>query len=146
MYSIKKEFGCYPTAHRQPFHKGHCALIHGHNWNYIVELASKTLDTNGFVVDFGDFGEIKDWMNTMFDHTLLLQHNDPRKAELKAALGDTKMAKIVWVESVSAEGLAKLVFERVQQWLNTNFHNGDVRVVSVTVKEDWKNSATYYGK
>ena len=32
---------------------------------------------NGFVVDFGSLGGVKDWLEEKFDHTMLLDSDDP---------------------------------------------------------------------
>lgn len=75
----------------------------------------------------------------MFDHTLLLQHNDPELARIQSGVG--KYAKIQMVDSVSAEGLAKMVYEYIQLRPEV----GHV-LEYVTVEEDSKNSATYHGQ
>lgn len=78
MHRVTKVFKGYPFAHRQHTHDGHCRLIHGHNWDFEIALEADQLDENGFVYDFGKFGWLKEWLENMFDHTLLLNKDDPQ--------------------------------------------------------------------
>lgn len=140
MYSIKKRFSSYPFAHRQPRHEGHCKLIHGHNWDFELELESHDgmLDENDFVYDFGKFKTLKEWFTHMFDHTCVINSNDPLLERFKKDHLDGIMELRI-VPSGSAEGLARLIFEHCSK----NMSFGAARLVSVTVYEDHKNTATY---
>jgi 6-pyruvoyltetrahydropterin/6-carboxytetrahydropterin synthase len=142
--SITKRFGPYPFSHRQPKHDGHCALIHGHNWSFDITFDSTLRDENGFILDFGKMGELKEHFKALFDHTFLVQENDPAKDRLMQ-LHVEKLAKVTLCKSGSAEALAEWVYEIAEQWV---FHEEDcvkrnVDIVRVTVWEDEKNSATY---
>lgn len=140
MNRIEKEFIGYPFAHRQPNHDGHCKLIHGHNWDFIVVIQAEDhqLDENDFVYDFGKFKKLKDWFTEMFDHTCLINESDPL-LEKFTTMHEEGMLNLKVVPSASAEGLAKLVFNKI----NNDFDLGLARLVSVTVREDYKNSAIY---
>lgn len=76
--TCKKRYDDIPFAHRQWNHKGHCAHIHGHNWSFEFEFVSKSLDANGFVVDFGKLQFLKNWLNETFDHKLVISKDDPK--------------------------------------------------------------------
>ena len=52
MLTCKKSYRDIPFAHRQHHHDGHCAFIHGHNWDITLTFACSKTDANGFVVDF----------------------------------------------------------------------------------------------
>lgn len=160
MYQIKKKFAGYPFAHRQPNHSGHCKLIHGHNWDFEICLESQTLDENGFVYDFGKFKWLKEWLEDMFDHTLLLNQDDPELRYLTRVLRNqlddemiagkvpevTQFAKIHIVPCCSSEGLAKYVYDYIENHFETPPQTElGIKVVSVTVYEDDKNQATYFG-
>lgn len=143
-HTITKRFGPYPAAHRQHNHDGHCKLIHGHNWTFDVTFTAAVLDANKFVVDFGKFGAFKDELTNLFDHTFLVNSDDPCLPVFKA-LEDEGLAKIVVVNSGGAEGIAELVFQAAWQYVTREYgHQGrGVTVVSVAVHEDEKNMATY---
>jgi 6-pyruvoyltetrahydropterin/6-carboxytetrahydropterin synthase len=150
MITCTKKYTGFPAAHRQHNHDGHCALIHGHDWAFEFTFAAAQLDDCGFVVDFGKLKGLKDWLNQRFDHTLLLNQDDPLLAYLKRELTDGKeVAKIVVVPNCGAEGLAEWVANEVNRnffcpgvvpadWIFRQVH-----VHSLTVFEDEKNSATF---
>lgn len=151
MHTITKQFKNYPAAHRQHNHDGHCAFVHGHNWTFEITFTATELDENGFVLDFGKMKSIKQWLTRMFDHTLLINEDDPMRRFFEAnhceadGLPDNFVA--LWdvriVPNGSAEDLAKYVMQNVQEIIQADGHDGRVQIVSVTVYEDEKNSATY---
>jgi len=51
MYCIRKSIDI-DFAHHVRGHGGPCIHVHGHTWRFEVELQAKTLDDDGFVVDF----------------------------------------------------------------------------------------------
>ena len=60
MYRITKEFhfsASHQLSHLPDNHQ--CARLHGHNYIVIVELASKTLNAEGFVRDYGELKALK---------------------------------------------------------------------------------------
>jgi 6-pyruvoyltetrahydropterin/6-carboxytetrahydropterin synthase len=69
MYTIAKRFafsashviGGLPANHP-------CARLHGHNYEVEVVLQSPTLDAVGFVRDFYELSELRDFINAMLDH------------------------------------------------------------------------------
>lgn len=69
MYKITKEF-VFEAAHSLPhLPEGHkCRRPHGHSYRVIVEVVAPTLDANGFVVDYGDLGILKDHIDANLDH------------------------------------------------------------------------------
>ena len=142
MYSIKKQFGPYPFAHRQHKHGGHCKFVHGHNWYFEIILEEDHLDEVGFVYDFGQFKRFKNWLDYMFDHTLLINTNDPEFDFFVEHNG--KLWDIREVEGGSSECIAKMVFDFLKSLLD-NTRDGD-KLISVRVIEDEKNSATYERK
>tara|TARA_R110000824_G_scaffold120115_2_gene275105 strand:- start:1046 stop:1384 length:339 start_codon:yes stop_codon:yes gene_type:complete len=95
----------------------------------------------GFVMDFGKLDHIKTWLEHMFDHTLLLDQNDPLLPEFKD-LERKGACKITVLPDVSMEGTAKYVFEYVNEWTK-KITNQRVWVHSVECRENEKNSAIY---
>ena len=45
-----------------------CARLHGHNYVVVVELASATLNADGFVRDYGELKALKIYIDDTFDH------------------------------------------------------------------------------
>ncbi len=143
MITCTKKYSDIPFAHRQPGHDGHCKFIHGHNWSFEFTFTCKVFDDNGFVVDFGKLSFIKEFLS-QFDHAVLVLRND-EFADAFDGMQQQNAAKVLWVEDASCEGLAKFVFDTVQSQIcqiDALLTRG-VTLVSVTVFEDSKNSATY---
>lgn len=144
MYRIKKQFTGYPFAHRQHTHGGHCKQVHGHNWDFEICLEAEELDENGFVYDFGNFGWLKRWLEETFDHTILINKDDPEINTFRVL--DGKVLNLIEVESCSSEGIAKMVYEKIQERIKAHKSHRNVKLVYVVVQEDTNNSAQYTGE
>jgi len=151
MFTITKTWRDLPAAHRQHNHEGHCRLIHGHNWSFDVVFTCDILDGNGFVIDVGKLEVVRDWLKGKFDHTLLLNQDDPFRPRLQVAMDPPDLeegkifAQIVTVPNCGMEGLARWVFEEVTDIIRLDVRLGGrgLRVVGVTCWEDSKNRASY---
>lgn len=143
MHTVTKQYRDLPAAHRQPFHDGHCRLIHGHNWGFDLTFACDKLDENGFVIDVGKLKNVKEFLEYWFDHTLLLNSTDPEVVNnTESFQGWQQFSAVRIVQNCGMEGLAEMV------WHTLELPEPDVRlrklrIVSVTCHEDGKNSATY---
>jgi 6-pyruvoyltetrahydropterin/6-carboxytetrahydropterin synthase len=128
-------------------------LIHGYSFYFKVWFASNEileenqLDDMGWVVDFGGFKSqpkgngLKDWLNEMFDHTLLLQEDDPY-IDIFENLEQFKVCKLIKLKKIGAESLAKYVFDKFNDVLSKT-DAGRCRVVKVECFENDKNSGIY---
>ena len=92
-------------------------------------------------MDFGDLKPVKAWLEDHYDHTLLLDSDDPllpafRKLEEQGA------CKLVVYDDVGMEGSARFVFDWVAPWVEAHT-NGRVELESVECRENDKNSAIY---
>src|SRR5512144_415729 len=107
MYLVTKriEF-CY--GHRLLDYDGICKHPHGHNALAEIEVRTDTLDNRNMVCDFSDIKRIvKGWIDAELDHKMVLRHDDPLVAPLKA-LGEP----IFLVDSnPTVERLAKLIYD-----------------------------------
>lgn len=69
MYTISKEFAfsaSHALTHLPATHP--CHNLHGHNYRLKINLASETLNQNGFVVDYRELGFVKEWVDRNLDH------------------------------------------------------------------------------
>lgn len=142
MLTCSKLYENFPFAHRAPQHDGHCRLIHGHNWSFAITFAAEQRDENGFVVDFGKLKDLKAKFDEMFDHTLLLNRDDPKREQIQAFVQMLEIDNVRIVVDCSCEGIAMLV-HRISEVFVRVKTNGRVRVTRVVVYEDSKNKATY---
>lgn len=154
MYKSTKIFENYSVALRQ--HKAkhsHCQLLHGYALEFYVEFASiepdidKQLDDMNWIVDFGGFKEaprgngLKSWMDYMFDHTLLIEKDDPYLDFFESAAMEG-LCSLRVMDKMGCESLAKLVFDKFNDVLSKT-DGGRCRVIKVECKENSKNSGIY---
>ena len=92
-------------------------------------------------MDFGKLSELKHWLEDHFDHTLLLDKDDPLLPEFEALAGQGAM-KLVTFDDVGMEGTARFVYEWANRWVS-QATDGRVWVASVEVRENQKNSAIF---
>lgn len=71
-YTISKEFH-FDAAHQlHGLPDGHkCGRLHGHTYRVQIILQSPELDSVGFVRDYGDLNQFKQWMDETCDHQFL---------------------------------------------------------------------------
>lgn len=130
------------TAFRQPNAKSHCRFIHGYRLVGKFIFTADSLDSNNWVVDFGDFDELKGFLQEKFDHTLVLSKNDPAMKEFKALEKAGAASIVVLDDGVGIEMFAKYCFEAADSYVKHKT-DGRVRAHSVEVFEHEKNSAVY---
>lgn len=149
-FQSTKTFSNYTVAVRQwKAAHSHCQLLHGYAFEFkvwfesIEEDESKQLDEMNWIVDFGGFKHngLKEWLDDMFDHTMLIQNDDPYK-DLFEQMHVMGIAKVHFVEKMGCESLAKLVFDKFNDVLSKT-DGGRCKVVKVECFENNKNSAIY---
>jgi 6-pyruvoyltetrahydropterin/6-carboxytetrahydropterin synthase len=144
MYISTKVFDNYSVALRQwKAGHSHCQLLHGYALKFKVWFTAEKLDEMNWVVDFGGFGHngFKEWMNNMFDHTLLIEIDDPYR-DLFDQMGQMNLCKVQFLENMGCESLAKLVFDKLAYILEHQ-NGGRCKVIKVEVFENDKNSGIY---
>lgn len=101
---------CY--GHRLLHYEGKCRTLHGHNARVEIDLSSSELDHRGMVVDFNEIKEkLQSWIDSTWDHKLLLNSEDLLIPQLKAL-----QEPFVAIEgNPTAEALARLVFEQARK-------------------------------
>ena len=114
----------------------HCQYLHGYGVSFKVWFEGE-LDERNWVWDFGgmkraktkiDGKSPKEWMDYMFDHTVLIAEDDPMRIRIVPATGAEKFAEFIYNK------LNKFVKEET---------NNRVRVQQVEFREHNKNSAIY---
>lgn len=140
MITCTKRYEPIPFAHRQPVHKGHCRLIHGHDWVFEFEFAANELDECGFVVDFGGLKPLREWLVKKFDHAFAINATDPELKRFQQLEADN-LCQLAIVPDCSAEGLALFAMHHANELISV-LTKGRVWVKRCTVFEDARNSAT----
>ncbi len=107
IHKVTKEIHfCY--GHRLLNYSGKCKDLHGHNGKVEIDVSSQKLDHRGMVVDFGDINRIvKEWIDRVLDHKLLLSRDDP----LVRVLQNLNEPLFLMDANPTAENIAKLIYE-----------------------------------
>lgn len=152
-YQSTKMFDNFSIAIRQwKAQHSHCSLLHGYHvkakvWFEHVDDTlplEKQLDEMNWIVDYALFGRngLKDWMNSMFDHTTIIEEDDPQLESFKY-MEELGTCKLVVVKTIGAEAMAKLIFDKFKDVLSKT-EGGRVKPVKVEFWEADKNSSIYY--
>jgi 6-pyruvoyltetrahydropterin/6-carboxytetrahydropterin synthase len=153
-YLSTKLFDNYSVAIRQwKAQHSHCQLLHGYSFKFKVWFASnepdvdKQLDDMNWIVDYSGFkpapqgNGLKDWMDHMWDHTLLIQGDDPYR-DLFEQMAMEGLCKVHFLEKMGAESCAKLVFDKFNEVLSKT-DGGRCKCIKVECFENDKNSSIY---
>lgn len=124
----------------------HCSLLHGYSIGVRVVFECDSLDDRNWVMDFGGLKEFKNWLEHMFDHTLVIAKDDP-EYELLSSL-PAHVADIRVVDAVGCERFAELIFNKLANMIHKWYVEGTLlnktaKVKSVEVFEHAGNSAVY---
>jgi len=153
-YQSTKLFDNYSVAIRQ--HKAshsHCQLLHGYSLEFKVTFESieedveKQLDEMNWIMDYGGFKSqptgngLKDWMNDMWDHTTLIEKDDPY-IDLFRDMHLGGVCKLIEMDKIGAESAARMVFEKMNDVMSKT-GGGRLKVVKVECWEAKRNSSIY---
>jgi len=153
-YISTKNFDNFSVALRQwKAQHSHCQLLHGYAFEIKVWFASnepdvdKQLDDMNWIVDYGGFkapplgNGLKDWLNHMFDHTTLLEKDDPN-LDIFQQLEQMGVCKLIVMDKMGAESVAKLVYDKFNDVLSKT-DAGRCKVIKVECFENKNNSSIY---
>ena len=152
-FTSTKVFDGFSTVFRQ--HKAtttHCQYLHGYGVSFKIWFTGE-LDDRNWVWDFGGMkrakGKIdgmtpKEWMDFMFDHTMLIAQDDPF-AKAFDEMGKSGVAQVRIVPATGAEKFAELIYNKVNDFVLEETE-GRVYVTKVEFREHEKNSAIYEPK
>ena len=127
----------------------HCRFIHGYGISFKVYFEGE-LDHRNWVWDFGgmkraktkiDDMSPKEWMDYMFDHTLLVAEDDPFLAAFKQ-MGDENVAQVRVIPASGAEKFAEYIYNKLNEFVIAETE-GRVKVTKVKFMEHGKNAAYY---
>ena len=113
-FTCCKSFGDYPCCHRQWKHPGHCRYVHGYSRSFKFWFAAKNLDEFGFVVDFSSLKPLEKQLRDQFDHTFLVNKDDPLLSDWDR-LDSLGALDLRVMENVGMEKTAEMIWE----WANS---------------------------
>lgn len=142
-HTCSKTFSGYPCTHRQWRHSGHCRFVHGYSRSFTFWFQATALDQHGFVVDFSSLRELEAQLATQFDHTFLVNADDPLLATWQQ-LHEQGALDLRVMANVGMEASAELVWG----WANALLlerEAGRACCFRVEARENEKNAAYYEG-
>ena len=130
----------------------HCRFLHGYGISFKVYFEGE-LDDRNWVWDFGgmkraktqiDGKSPKEWMDYMFDHTVIVAEDDPgiKGFETMDKLG---VIQLRIIPATGAEKFAEYIYNKLQEFVDTETE-GRVKVTKVKFMEHGKNAACYIGE
>ena len=142
MYTCTKEYLTgFSAVFRQWRADSHCRLLHGYGLQFKIVFEAETLDDSNWVYDFGSLKELKNVLESTFDHKTVIAVDDPEIETFKA-LADKGILELVTVPNVGVEAFARFVFGYADSIVKKNAGTR-VKVRSVEVRENLGNSATF---
>lgn len=156
-YQSTKLFDNYSVALRQwKAQHSHCQLLHGYALEFkvwfesIEPLEQDQLDEMNWIMDYGGFKSppigngLKDWMDYMWDHTCLIEKDDPQ-LETFQYMEELGLLHLRVMDRIGAESAARMVYDKFNDVLSKT-GGGRVKVVKVECWEAKRNSSIYIGE
>lgn len=153
-YMSAKTFDNFSVALRQwKAQHSHCQLLHGYAFKIKVWFGSneenidQQLDDMNWIVDYGGFkaapkgNGLRPWLDHMFDHTTLIEKDDPN-LDIFVQLEQMGVCKLIVMDKMGAESVAKLVYDKFNDVLSKT-DAGRCKVVRVECFENDNNSSIY---
>jgi 6-pyruvoyltetrahydropterin/6-carboxytetrahydropterin synthase len=151
-FTSSKVFDGFSTVFRQwKAETTHCRFLHGYGISFKVYFEGE-LDHRNWVWDFGgmkraktliDGKSPKEWMDWMFDHTVIAAKDDPA-VDVLEEMYEREIIQLRWVEATGAEKFAEFIYNKLNDFVHEETQ-GRVRVTKVKFMEHGKNAA-YYGE
>ena len=125
--------------------------MHGYGVSFRVWFEG-SLDERNWVWDFGgmkraqtkiDGMSPKEWMDYMFDHTVLVAKDDPMLALIND-LERYEIGQVRVIEATGAEKFAQFIYHKLDKFVAEET-DGRVKVAKVEFMEHGKNTAIYEG-
>ena len=149
-FQSSKVFDGFSTVFRQwKAETTHCRFVHGYGISFKVYFEGD-LDERNWVWDFGgmkraktkiDGKSPKEWMDYMFDHTLVVAEDDPYIQAFKQ-MESAGVAQVRIVPATGAERFAQFIYDKVNPFISEETE-GRVKISKVEFREHGKNSAIY---
>ena len=149
-FQSSKVFDGFSTVFRQwKATTTHCRFVHGYGISFKVYFEGD-LDERNWVWDFGgmkraktqiDGKSPKEWMDYMFDHTLVVAEDDPELLAFQQ-MDKAGVAQVRVIPATGAEKFAEYIYNKLNKFVDTETE-GRVRVTKVKFMEHGKNAACY---
>ena len=149
-YQSTKIFDGFSCCFRQWKAKStHCRFLHGYGVSFKVTFEGE-LDDRNWVWDFGgmkraktliDGKQPKNWMDWMFDHTVIIAEDDP-EIEIFKQMDYKGILQVRVIKATGAEKFSEFIFNKLNLFV-INETEERVKIKSVEFMEHGKNTAIY---
>ena len=149
-FQSSKVFDGFSTVFRQwKAKETHCRFLHGYGISFKVYFEGG-LDEKNWVWDFGgmkraktliDGKQPKEWMDYMFDHTVIIAEDDPGMGGWET-MNKLEVIQLRVIPATGAEKFSEFIFNKLNDFVKTETRNR-VRVTKVKFMEHGKNAAYY---
>ena len=149
-FQSSKVFDGFSTVFRQHSAENtHCRFVHGYGISFKVYFEGG-LDERNWVWDFGgmkraktliDGKSPKEWMDYMFDHTVIIAEDDPGMGGWKTMDG-LGVIQLRVIPATGAEKFSEYIFNKLNTFVQEET-DCRVRVTKVKFMEHGKNAAYY---
>jgi len=150
-FKSTKIFDGFSTVFRQWQAKDtHCRFLHGYAIEFKVTFQGE-LDYRNWVWDFGgmkrsktkiDGMSAKEWMDYMFDHTVVLANDDPELDSFRMMDAHGIIQLRIIDGPVGAERFAEYIYHKLNAFVQEET-DGRVSIANVEFFENKKNTAIY---
>jgi 6-pyruvoyltetrahydropterin/6-carboxytetrahydropterin synthase len=150
MFQSTKVFDGFSCCFRQWKAKNtHCKFLHGYGVSFKVKFEGE-LDHRNWVWDFGgmkraktkiDGMSPKEWMDYMFDHTIIVAADDPYINTFQQ-LDNAGLAQVRIVPATGAEKFAEYIYNKLSKFVYKETEDR-VTIKRVEFMEHNKNTAIY---
>lgn len=110
--STKEYHQSFPVAYRQWRADSHCNVIHGYAFSMKFYFGVNDLDVRNWAADYGGLTELKQFLESQFDHTLLVAADDPH-LDWYFEAAKRNIAKIIVLPKLGCEALADQLYKYV---------------------------------
>ena len=151
-FKSTKLFDGFSTVFRQwKAETTHCRFLHGYGVSFRVTFEGD-LDERNWVWDFGgmkraktkiDNMSPKEWMDYMFDHTVLVAEDDPGIGGFRT-MDQLGIIQLRIIPATGAEKFAEFIFNKLNTFVQEET-DGRVKITQVEFMEHSKNTAIYEG-
>ena len=119
----------------------HCNKLHGYSLGFRFTFESAILDEHNWVYDFGGCKWIKEYLQSEFDHKLVVAKDDPKLEKILQLL-NFNIADVNVMDDVGCEKFAEMVYNYVVPKIYKET-KGRVSLFRVECFEHNANSASY---
>ena len=146
---IEKKFKFY-AAHRNIFLNDKCSNLHGHRYGVVCRINVGDIRKDGVTLVFDEIERCIDPLIAQYDHSTLIDANDPDRAALEGISthnGGPNKCVVLPCPS-SAENLAAILFKQIAdtglQIEELRLQETDTSVVIYTLADHHKRNAMEY--